>query len=187
MTMFFLRTDFPATIFRSRTGESWGATWDSAWFHLCGQVPEEWRGKKVVAELDFNGEGLVFSDDGVPLQGITNGSVFDGRQSRCIFNLFDSCNGGEQVELWVEAAANALFGVTRTPGAGPESPIRYGPLPGQGLRYPVARHGRGDVAFHDRLHCAWRLDAGRFPRRVCAGREYATHCAMPLQLLRTTP
>ena len=114
-----------------KEGASWGATWDSAWFHLRGRVPEEWRGRKVVAELDFNGEGLVFSEDGVPLQGITNGSVFDGRESRCIFNLFDSCNGGEQVELWVEAAANSLFGANRRAGAGPESPFRYGHYQGK--------------------------------------------------------
>ena len=90
-------------------GAQWGKTWESAWFHLTGSVPDEWKGKEVVANLDFNGEGLVFSQEGVPLQGLTNGSVF-GTAYRHTFLLQESAKGGESVDLWVETAANGLFG-----------------------------------------------------------------------------
>mgnify|MGYP001608172595 CR=1 FL=1 len=46
------------------------------------------------AHLDFNGEGLVFLKDGVPLQGITNSSVFKEGFGRDIVRLFEPCKGG---------------------------------------------------------------------------------------------
>ncbi len=107
-------------------GESWGRKWDSAWFHLKGDIPEEWAGKKVVAQLDFSGEGLVLDAGGRMLQGITNGSIFDPHFARDTVPLFDQCEGGEAVELWVEAAANSLFGVFTDPDPEADSPKRYG-------------------------------------------------------------
>ncbi len=112
-------------------GATWGDTWDSAWFHLKQSVPAAWAGKRVVAHLDFNGEGLVFTPDGQVLQGITNTSVFDHLYGRDVVPLFDSANGCEEVELWVEAAANSLFGVGRDPDPAEESPRRYGHYEGK--------------------------------------------------------
>ena len=48
-------------------GAEWGQTWDSAWFQLVGKIPEHWATDEVVAHLDFNGEALVFSPEGIPL------------------------------------------------------------------------------------------------------------------------
>ena len=45
-------------------GEEWGQKWESAWFHLHGEIPKHWAGKSVAAELDFSGEGFVFHSDG---------------------------------------------------------------------------------------------------------------------------
>ena len=58
-----------------KEGDEWGGKWESAWFHLTGRVPEEWKGKSIAANLDFSGEGLVFSKDGEVIQGITNASI----------------------------------------------------------------------------------------------------------------
>jgi len=35
-------------------GESWGEKWESAWFHLTGEVPKHWSGKQVATDLDFS-------------------------------------------------------------------------------------------------------------------------------------
>lgn len=94
-----------------KEGEKWGNAWDSAWFRLKGTVPAEWEGKKVVSQLDFNSEALVVDDDGTPLQGLTKSTVYVMNWSREIFPLFDSANGGEEVSLWVESAANHITGV----------------------------------------------------------------------------
>lgn len=94
-------------------GQGWGETWDSAWFHLKGKVPAEWKGKKVVTSLNFGGEACLFDTDGTPIVGLTNGSTFDVGYGKDIHYLFESCEGGEDVEIWAEAAANGLFGVNK--------------------------------------------------------------------------
>ena len=78
-------------------GDSWGEKWESGWFHLKGKVPAEWKGVKVVAHLDFSGEGLVFERDGKALQGITNGSIYDPNFKRVWVPLFDKCTGNESM------------------------------------------------------------------------------------------
>ncbi len=117
----FYRTELPCT-FDDRLngeyvsineGEQWGKEWESAWFHLTAEVPEEWKNQNVVARMDFGGEALVFDDLGCPVYGLTNGSVFDLDFNKDIYRLFTSCNGGEKVDLYVEAAANLLFGINR--------------------------------------------------------------------------
>ncbi len=107
-------------------GDPWGQKWESAWFHLQGEVPEDWEGKSVVADLDFSGEGLVHDGDGKVLQGITNASIWDPNFVRTRVPLFDSSNGSEHVELWVEAAANSLFGVFTDTDPEYDSPKRHG-------------------------------------------------------------
>ena len=71
---------------RIKEGHEWGQAWESAWFHLKGQIPKNWQGQEIVAHLDFNGEAMVFSNQGEPLQGLTNWSVF-GKVTRNIFIL----------------------------------------------------------------------------------------------------
>jgi alpha-mannosidase len=94
-------------------GESWGTSWQCAWFKLTGTVPAEWAGKEVIADLDVGGEGLVFLPDGKVLQGITDGSLFFGMgSSRPWVRLFDAAEGGEEVELWLDGACNEIFGIT---------------------------------------------------------------------------
>lgn len=119
-------------------GEQWGSTWESAWFLLKGCVPSRWAGKKVVAQLDFNGEALVFSNDGVPLQGLTHGSIFDKGYSRDIFPLFDCAAGGENICLWVEAAAFSRFGVKRHQDPARSCPTRHGTYCGKVNRMRLA-------------------------------------------------
>ena len=107
-------------------GESWGEKWESAWFHLTGEVPKNWSGKQVATDLDFSGEGLVFDSDGVAIQGITNGAIWDQNFARTRVPFIDECSGGEKIELWVEAAANSLFGVFTETDPEEQSPKRYG-------------------------------------------------------------
>ncbi len=92
-------------------GDVWGKYWDTAWFQLQGNIPRKWAGRQVVAVLDLSGEGLVYSFDGVPMQAITNGSVFDNKFVRDVVPLFDTAAGGEKIDLWVEMSANGILGV----------------------------------------------------------------------------
>ena len=59
-----------------RTGEPWGPPWSTTWFHVEGRVPDEWKGRRVVAvfDLGFSGptgftcEALAWKD-GRPWRG----------------------------------------------------------------------------------------------------------------------
>jgi alpha-mannosidase len=107
-------------------GEIWGHCWDSAWFRLKGEIPPGWQGEKIVAHLDFGGEALVYDNNDNMLQGLSNGSVFDHDFSRDIVHLITNCNGSESIELWVETAANGLFGMFTEPDPEVDTPNRYG-------------------------------------------------------------
>ncbi len=93
-----------------KIGDVWGKNWQCGWFRLTGQVPVKWAGEKVVARINIGGEGLVFSPDGMPLQGLTNASVFLEGFRRDILPLFDSAVGGEKIELLIDAAVNYYVG-----------------------------------------------------------------------------
>ena len=73
-------------------GDPWGQKWESAWFHLKGDVPKEWAGKTIAANLDFSGEGLVYDKSGKVLQGITNASIWDPNFARTRVTLFETSN-----------------------------------------------------------------------------------------------
>ena len=151
-------------------GDAWGKDWDSAWFRLGGQVPEAWKGQTVVARLNFGGEACVFSSDGHPRQGLTEGSVF-GQATRERYPLFAPCKGGEEVELLVEAAVNSLFGLPRDPH----------PVPGQ--PYSEGKQARVDCArlcvFDEEMFHLW-LDMSVLNRLMTSLPERDPHRAQLL-------
>jgi alpha-mannosidase len=117
---------------------SWGKAWESAWFHLKVQVPEHWRAEQIVAELDFSGEGLVRDASGKALQGITNGSIFDANFARTLVPLDRLAEPGAPLELWVETAANSLFGVYLDADPQPGSKHRFGHFDAKVVRMRLA-------------------------------------------------
>ena len=121
----------PTSGYRSiAEGEIWGKDWQTGWFHLTGVVPAEWAGQEVVVWVEIGGEGLLYTPQGKAVQGITNGSVlssWEAGMARPHALLFPACRGGEQVDLWLEGAANNMFGITPpTPERGREDPDRFG-------------------------------------------------------------
>jgi len=103
-------------------GECWGETWDSAWFNLKAMVPDTWKGAAVAAQIDLNGEALIFDESGCPVYGLSGGSVFLPGYKKDIYLITESCAGGERVDLWIEAAANHLFGISGSPRNGDVGP-----------------------------------------------------------------
>ena len=109
-----------------KEGDEWGSKWESAWFHLTADIPPDWKGRQIASDLDFSGEGLVYDNKGNEIQGITNGAIWDPnfRRTRVIFdkNIISDL----KIELWVEAAANSLFGVFTDPDVKEDSPKKHG-------------------------------------------------------------
>ena len=81
-------------------GDALGAPWSTTWFHVRGRVPDEWKGRNVVAvfDLGFDGptgftcEALAWKD-GKPWRGV------DPNHRRLPVD-------GPEIDFYLEAAAN---------------------------------------------------------------------------------
>ena len=97
-------------------GGSWGPAWDTTWFRLRGTVPPEWAGRQVAlgfsiggaGSTGFGAEALVWRD-GRPVQGLS-----PNHREHVVTG---AAEGGEEIEVFVEAAANppSPFGVNPWP------------------------------------------------------------------------
>ncbi|MBE6730442.1 MAG: alpha-mannosidase [Ruminococcaceae bacterium] len=103
-----------------RKNESWGQLFDCGWFHFTGKIPAECKGKRVDLLIDVNGEGCIFSDDGVPMRGITCVSSGHnpqrGRNTKRLWHIANPSEGNEIVDVWMDAGCNDLFGTYREDG-----------------------------------------------------------------------
>ncbi|GAA0484352.1 alpha-mannosidase [Streptomyces olivaceiscleroticus] len=95
-------------------GDAWGPAWGTSWLRLTGRVPEGWVGRTVEAVLDlgfdrnmpgFQSEGLVYRADGAAVKALNPRNAW--------VRIGDRVTGGEEVELYVEAAANPVLNVQR--------------------------------------------------------------------------
>lgn len=113
----------------ARIGEPWGPAWGTSWFRFSGEIPTQWKGEVVEARIDlgfnnygwgpgFSAEGLAYWPDGRPAKGLHPDNQW--------LRLASPARGGEDVNFYVEAAANprisgpvTWLGDTETAGAEP--------------------------------------------------------------------
>jgi alpha-mannosidase len=100
----------------TRPGDAWGPPWGTSWFRVTGTVPEDWAGRTVEAVLDFgfavdrsgfSAEGLVYRPDGTVIKGLNPTNIW--------VRVGEPAQGGEDVDLYVEAASNPLIEGAGTP------------------------------------------------------------------------
>src|SRR5437764_12026131 len=101
-----------------RPGQRWSkAAFDCAWFHFTGTAPPAAEGQEIVLLIDLSGEGCVVDAEGRPLLGLTSiSSGFSrdlGEPGKRVVPFRPAADGGETVDLCVEAGANERFGVPR--------------------------------------------------------------------------
>ncbi|MDT0382264.1 glycoside hydrolase family 38 C-terminal domain-containing protein [Streptomyces sp. DSM 42041] len=105
-----------ATYGPAAVGEEWGPAWGTTWFRLTGRVPAKWAGQRVEALLDlgfdrdmpgFQCEGLVHRADGEVVKGLSPRNAWAP--------VAAPAAGGEEVELYVEAASNPVLNTPQTP------------------------------------------------------------------------
>lgn len=91
-------------------GTPWGRAWGTTWFHLTGEVPAEWRGRRVELLVDlgfdpnmpgFQCEGLVYTPEGASVK-----SLNPRNQYVCVAR---KAEGGEKVDYYLEAASNPVL------------------------------------------------------------------------------
>ena len=86
-----------------QTGWRWGPVWSTAWFRLRGNLPASMAGRSVHLRFDAGTEALLWRD-GAPFHG------FDFNRDRA--PLFESAEGGDSIDLLVEAACNMPLGIS---------------------------------------------------------------------------
>ncbi|MBE6369373.1 MAG: alpha-mannosidase [Lentisphaerae bacterium] len=94
-----------------KEGEKWGEAWENAYFKLSGIVPDDWQLEECILNLNFSGEALVFTPEGVPFYSLTGGSVFDPWYYKSSFPLPAEWVTDRKFTVWVEAASIHIGGV----------------------------------------------------------------------------
>ncbi|KAK0733432.1 glycoside hydrolase family 38 protein [Lasiosphaeria miniovina] len=92
--------------FKETSVGSWfGPSWTTHWFKVVLKVPEDLLDKHLLElHWDGNNEGLVWTEDGNPLQGLTGGG------ERVEWILPESFRDGREHTIYIEMACNGMFG-----------------------------------------------------------------------------
>ncbi|KAH8426737.1 alpha-mannosidase [Aspergillus melleus] len=102
-------------------GASFGPSWSTHWFRIRLTIPENLRQKeRLEFHWDANNEGLVWTEDGRPLQGLTGGG------ERIEWVIPDAWRDGKEHTFYIEMACNGMFG--NAPGGDsiqPPAPNKY--------------------------------------------------------------
>lgn len=89
-------------------GFEFGPSWTNHWIRATLNVKSEWRDKeRVQFEFDPGCEAMIFTTEGLPLQGITGGF---GGERRVEF-IIPKVDRDLPLRLYIEVSANGLFGV----------------------------------------------------------------------------
>ena len=90
---------------KTKKGESFGPSWSTHWFKIILVVPERFKKyERVEFHWDAHNEGLVYTEDGEPVQGLTGGG------ERVEYLLPKSFLDGKPHTIYVEMSCNAMFG-----------------------------------------------------------------------------
>ena len=104
----------------TKKDESFGPSWSTHWFKITINVPSGLRKKEHLEfHWDAGNEGMVWSESGEPLQGLTGG----GERIEWIFP--HKWRDGKEHTFYIEMACNGMFGNATGDGIQPPNPNRY--------------------------------------------------------------
>jgi alpha-mannosidase len=90
---------------KTNVGSWFGPSWSTHWFKVALTIPKELQNKEhLELHWDANNEGTVWTEDGVPLQGLTGGG------ERVEWIIPDSFRDGKEHVIYIEMACNGMFG-----------------------------------------------------------------------------
>ncbi|OBZ74598.1 Alpha-mannosidase [Grifola frondosa] len=93
----------------AKKGQSFGPSWTNHWWKVSVRIPSYWEQyERVQFEFDPGCEAMIYTVDGVPLQGITGGYGGDRRVEYIIPG--DAVKKGKH-EFVIESSCNGMFGV----------------------------------------------------------------------------
>ncbi|KAE8270386.1 hypothetical protein A4X09_0g1942 [Tilletia walkeri] len=90
-----------------KKGDTFGPSWTNHWVKFTFEVPKDWRDEEdVQIEFDPSCEALIFTEDGIALQGITGGH---GDDRRVDYPLTKQWRKGRNT-FYIEISCNGMFG-----------------------------------------------------------------------------
>lgn len=93
----------------AKKGDSFGPSWTNHWWKVTLKIPSYWQQyERVQFEFDPGCEAMIFSTDGVPLQGITGGY---GGDRRVEYIIPPQAVRDGHYALVIESSCNGMFGV----------------------------------------------------------------------------
>lgn len=105
----------------TKVGTSFGPSWSTHWFKVELKVPPNLLNKGLLElHWDADNEGLIWTEDGEPIQGLTGGG------ERVEWILPKSFRDGKFHTFYIEMACNQMFG--NAPGGDsiqPPDPNKY--------------------------------------------------------------
>jgi alpha-mannosidase len=105
---------------KTSVGQSFGPSWSTHWFKIQLTVPSELRKKELLEfHWDASNEGMVWTEDGNPLQGLTGGG------ERTEWVLPESFRDGKEHTFYIEMACNRMFGNASGDTIQPPNPDNY--------------------------------------------------------------
>lgn len=89
-------------------GFKFGPSWSNHWVRVTLNIPKKYQNKeRVQFEFDPGCEAMIYTTEGLPLQGITGGTD----TARRIDFIIPNQNIGFPFKFYIEVSANAMFGV----------------------------------------------------------------------------
>ncbi|KAL8898042.1 MAG: hypothetical protein Q9192_002274 [Flavoplaca navasiana] len=105
----------------THVGASFGPSWSTHWIRIELKVPRKLQCKERLEFLwDADNEGLIWTEDGEPLQGLTGGG-----KRRIEWILPDSFRDGRSHRFYIEMACNNIMGNAIGDIIQPPPPNRY--------------------------------------------------------------
>ncbi|MCB5252819.1 MAG: glycoside hydrolase family 38 C-terminal domain-containing protein [Candidatus Cloacimonadaceae bacterium] len=92
-----------------KCGDVWSEVWGSAWFKVCGRLSDQHPASQQGLHFDCEGEACV-TIGGKPWQGLTPKVDWYHNAAKHYVPLADIADAEGNFELFIEAAANDLFG-----------------------------------------------------------------------------
>ncbi|KIJ61767.1 glycoside hydrolase family 38 protein [Hydnomerulius pinastri MD-312] len=93
----------------AKKGDSFGPSWTNHWWKVNITIPTYWQQyERVQLEFDPGCEAMIFTTDGLPLQGITGGYGGDRRVEHII--PAEAVKRGTY-QVVIESSCNGMFGV----------------------------------------------------------------------------
>lgn len=88
----------------TKVGASFGPTWTTHWFKVRIDIPESWLGKEVHLRWCTECESMIWTSDGIPLQGLS------GTERQSFIISSNATLEDLRQTFYIEMACNTLFG-----------------------------------------------------------------------------